>query len=188
MSDAISALKGAESTGYVTVREAGLCGMVTLRGDLGSAALKKAVKAAVGTEVPEPRQIVGTSDHGAAWMSPDELMLFCAHDKAAETVAAIGKALAGEHHLVADVSDARAVFDLEGLALREVLAKLTPADVAPGRLEPGEVRRSRLAQVPAAFWLTGPDSARVVCFRSVAQYAFDLLTTASLPGSEVGLF
>ncbi|MGR3380616.1 MAG: sarcosine oxidase subunit gamma, partial [Roseovarius indicus] len=42
MSDAVSALKGASFDGTVTVRDAGLQGMITLRGDLGSAKMTKA--------------------------------------------------------------------------------------------------------------------------------------------------
>ena len=47
------------------------------------------------------------------------------------------------------------------------------------------LRRSRIAQIPAAFWLDSESSATLVCFRSVAQYAFDLLADAVKTGSEV---
>jgi sarcosine oxidase subunit gamma len=33
--------------------------------------------------------------------------------------------------------------------------------------------------------MAGDGNARVVCFRSVAQYVFDLLKGATAPGSEV---
>ncbi len=58
--------------------------------------------------------------------------------------------LRAEHHLAADVSDARAVFRIEGAKADQVLAKLCPVDLAT--LEPGELRRTRAAQVAAAFW------------------------------------
>ena len=45
MSDAISALAGAAFEGSATVSDLGPAGMLTLRGDLGAAKLKKAVKA-----------------------------------------------------------------------------------------------------------------------------------------------
>jgi hypothetical protein len=69
-------------------------------------------------------------------------------------VAALLAALAGKHHLVADVSDARAVFTITGDGAREVLAKCCPVDVAPGVFGPGEVRRTRAAQVAAAVWMS----------------------------------
>ena len=36
-----------------------------------------------------------------------------------------------------------------------------------------------MGQIPAAFWLEDEDSFRIICFRSVAQYAYDLLKTAA---------
>ena len=170
--------------GYVTVLREAPLGMVTLRGDLGAARLRAAVQAATGCEVPPVRGIAEAAGRDLAWMSPDELLLLCPHDAARGLAAQLGLALAGLHHLVAEVSDARTGFRLEGAAVREVLAKLTPADVA--RLPVGEIRRSRLGQVAAAFWLTGEDAARVIAFRSVADYVFTLLCHAARPGSEVG--
>ncbi len=108
-----------------------------------------------------------------------------------ETKAALDKArtaLEGQHFLAADVSDARAVFTLEGPGIRDMLAKLCPADLSPDALPTGEFRRSHLGQVAAAFWLESESKATVVCFRSVAQYMFDLLSKAAEPGSELGYF
>lgn len=191
MSDAVSALAGASSSGYCTVTEAGRVGMVTIRGDLAQAAFARAVKKVTGLDLPAQRRIVGDTAGGGlrlAWMSPDELMLFCAADAAPERAAALAAGFAGMHALAVDVSDARAVFHVGGAACREVMAKLTPADVAPGVLEPGEMRRTRLGQVPAAFHMPDDTTFEVIAFRSVAQYVFDLLTNAAKPGSEVGLF
>ena len=67
-------------------------------------------------------------------------------------------------------------------AAQSVLAKLTPTDFAA--LNPMELRRTRLAQVAAAFWLEG-GGATVVCFASVAQYMFDLLSHAAAKGTEI---
>ena len=57
MSKAVSVLNGAQYSGLAKVEDAGLQGMITLRGDLGSKALKAAVKAATGAEVPAQRTI-----------------------------------------------------------------------------------------------------------------------------------
>jgi hypothetical protein len=70
---------------------------------------------------------------------------------------------------------------------REALAKLCPVDLAPGVFEAGEMRRTRLAQVPAAFWWE-EDGFTLVCFRSVAQYAFDVLKGAADGAARVGHF
>ena len=185
MSNAISAMQGASYEGYVTVEEAGLCGMITLRGDLSDAKLKTAAKKLVGVEVPGTRGINLKGAKGAAWMSPDELLLMVPHADVEKGVAALTKALKGTHILVHNVSDARAVFRLKGAAVREVLAKLSPADVSPNALPVGEIRRTRLAQVAAAFWMADGETAEIVCFRSVAQYVFGVLKVSAQPGSQV---
>ena len=187
MSDAVSALTGATYKGYCTVAEAGRVGMVTLRGDLADAGFAGAVEQVTGLALPVQRRIVGEGRR-LAWMSPDELLVLCPYGDAPRLASGLQAALAGEHALVATVSDARAMFTLDGASLREVLAKLAPVDMAPGRIEPGEVRRTRLAQVAAAFWMEADESFRIVCFRSVAEYLFGVLKVAAQPGSEVGYF
>lgn len=183
MSKAVSALGGVSHKGFAEVAEAGLRGMITVRGDLGSAAMKKAVKAATGTGVPAQRRIEVAGDRAAAWMSPDELLVLVPYAEARNAVAALEAALAGTHHLVADVSDARAVFTIRGAKADEVLRKLCPVDF--DRLAEGEIRRTRAAQVASAFWKSGPEEFTLVSFRSVGAYVMGLLDVSARPGSEL---
>ncbi|PPB81595.1 sarcosine oxidase subunit gamma [Albidovulum inexpectatum] len=183
MSKAVSALQGEKHAGFVEVAEAGLRGMVTLRGDLGASKVKKAVKAVTGLPVPAQRRIEIADGKAVAWMSPDELLLMVPYGDAPATVEALQQALAGEHHLVADVSDARAVFTIRGEKAHQVLMKLCPVDME--RFEEGEIRRTRAAQVAAAFWKSGPEEFTLVSFRSVAAYVMGLLEVSSRPGSEL---
>lgn len=190
MSDAVSALQGASFRGQVAVRENGLRGMITLRGDLAAPTLQGAATDVAGVEFPDARAANCRGDKGLCWMSPDELLILLPYAEVARAVTSIGTALAGSHHLVADVSDARASFSLsgEGRAIRNVLAKLTPADLRAASLPTGRMRRTRLSQVPAAIWFSEEDRAEVICFRSVAEYVWGLLVNAAEPGSEVGYF
>ncbi|WP_172294316.1 sarcosine oxidase subunit gamma [Pseudoruegeria sp. HB172150] len=188
MSEPVSALAGARFDGFAKVEALPPRGMVTVRGDFESAALQAAVRSAVGIDVPETGRVLFGVGTAIAWLSPDELMVFCAYDAVPEIVVGLQNALADTHALVVDVSDARALFRVSGLDVREVLAKLTPADVSPNALGPGVLRRTRLAQVPAGIWMTGESAFEVMCFRSVAQYVFDILKGAAIPGSEVGYF
>lgn len=188
MSDRRTALHGASFEGTAVVAETALQGMITLRGDLGDATLQAAVTEATGAQMPDLRQIAEGGTGVVAWMSPDELLLLVPHTQAPAIAARLSQALSDQHAMVAEVSDARAVFTVTGPTAREVIAKLCPVDMAPGRFEAGEMRRTRMAQVPAAFWLSAPDQITVICFRSVAQYVFDLLSHAAQPGGEVGVF
>ena len=183
MSEPKSALGGVTAEGFVRIREIGPVGMITLRAKPDAAGLAKAVKAAVGTGLPEVRRIATEGDRACGWMSPDEYLLVMPYAAVAGALDAIAKAMAEAHHLAVDVSDARAVFRVEGARAEQVLAKLSPVDFAT--FAPGELRRTRAAQVAAAFWKDG-DGFTVVCFRSVARYVFDLLATGATPGSELG--
>jgi sarcosine oxidase subunit gamma len=182
MSDPASALGHAEFTGFATIREAGPLGMITLRARPDLPGLAGAVKAAVGLALPKQRQITLGDDRAVGWMSPDEWLIVLPCAGVAAALETLGRKLAGKHHLAVDVSDARAVFRIEGALADQVLMKLCPVDLA--QLAPGELRRTRAAQVACAFWRQG-DGYTLVCFRSVAGYVMGLLSHSAQPGSEV---
>ncbi|WP_412554530.1 sarcosine oxidase subunit gamma [Shimia sp. MIT1388] len=186
MSKAVSALDGVTFEGFAKVEETGLRGMITVRGDLASKEVAEAVKAATGAEMPGLRKVTSGGKGAVAWMSPDELLVVVDYDAANAAVATMTDALKGTHALVANVSDARAVFHLSGDSSRDVLAKLAPVDFAKDAFGSGDIRRSRIAQVPAAVWGNADGSFEVICFRSVAQYVFDVLKVSAQPGGEVG--
>lgn len=175
MSDPVSALNGASFQGFASIREIGPVGMITLRAK-GLKSLDKAIKAVTGTKTPAQRRIEVNGDKACGWMSPDEYLLILPYAEVSDALAKLAKSLAGEHYLAVDVSDARAVFRVEGDRAAEVLQKLSPVDFE--KLEPGELRRSRTAQVAAAMWQQD-QGFTLVCFRSVAKYVFDLLANAS---------
>ena len=160
-----------------TVTRAAPRGMITLRGDLSARAVKKAIKD-VTSVAPSAGRYVGTAEAGVAWMSPDEVMILCAYDDVADALQKIATACTTEHHLAVDVSDARAVFEVRGAQAHEVLARLSPVDLHADRFEVGMMRRTRMAQIAAAFWRhdAGFD---VICFRSVSDYAEELLANAA---------
>lgn len=189
MSNAISALNGVHwAGGIASISEAPLQGMITLRGDLTASAVIKAATEATGQDVPEPGRAQCDGNTGICWMSPDEFLVLCPYADVGQTLEKMQAALAKTHSLAVDVSDARALFRVEGGGARDVMAKLAPVDVRPSAFQPGMFRRTRMAQVAAAFWMGQDGAFHVVCFRSNAQYMFDLLKTAAQPGSEVGVF
>ena len=188
MAEPVTALDGALSEGLATIQDAGPTGMITLRGDLSSNEVKAAVKKAVGLGVPAQRQALSGEGTAALWMSPDELLLMCPYAEVTATIAALEEALAGQHFLAHNVSDARTYLHVSGAGARETLAKLCPVDLSEAAFTPGMFRRTRMAQIPAAFWLDAGGTFHLVCFRSVADYAFNLLKTAALPGGEVGVY
>ena len=188
MSEIASALPNAAFDGLVRIEEAGPRGMVTVKGDLTDAGFQGAVTKIAGVPFPDRLEAVTGGDKGILWMAPDEVLVLTPYPEAASNAVQLTEALSSTHSLVTNVSDARAVFVLSGIEVRDVLAKLTPADLHPTALAPGNLRRTRLAQVPVAFWLRDGQTAELICFRSVAQYVFDILSHAARPGTSPGHF
>lgn len=188
MSEPISALNHASYEGIAKVEEIGLQGMITLRGNQTDKVLAKAIKDAIGQKVPGQHEALVNGDTGICWMSPDELLVLVPYAEVEAKLAAMTNALGGTHALAVNVSDARAVFRVSGASAREVMGKIAPADFSGDAFQPGQIRRSRLAQVAGAFWMDDANSFRVVCFRSAADYVFKLLKVAAQPGSEVGVY
>ncbi|MCC5985572.1 MAG: sarcosine oxidase subunit gamma [Rhodobacteraceae bacterium] len=185
MAEAASVLDGARYTGFVTVTDAGPRGMITLRGDLASDKVAAALREVTGLAVPGQRRVLAEGETAVAWMSPDEVLVMVPHAEAPTVAERLANALAGQFATVAEVSDARAVFTLSGGMADAALMKLCPVDFA--RLERGEIRRTRAAQVAVALWRSGAEEVTLVCFRSVAAYVFGLLSNAAAPGGETGL-
>ena len=95
MSNAASVLGGVVAECFVTVRDAGLAGMVTVRADLSDAATVAAL-GSCGIMVPAVRQIAD----GVAWMAHDEVLLITEYADAPELAQKVQAALAETHALV----------------------------------------------------------------------------------------
>jgi len=188
MSNAVSALEGDIYDGIALVEDTGPRGMITVRADLGDAKVAAAVASVTGLDMPAQRGIAVDGALALAWMSPDEVLLVCGYAEADKMTRELDAALAGQHALVANVSDARSVIRVSGDGARDVIAKLCPVDMSVDSFQTGMIRRTRLAQVACAFWMSGEEAFDVVCFRSVSVYAFDSLCAAARPGTDVGVF
>lgn len=155
-------------------------GMITIRADLVRAG--DAIAEAAGLAIPGTARIITDGLRSLGWMSPDELLLILPVAEVAGAVAALEQALAGEPALVADMSDARTIFDLTGPHAADVVAKLSPADL--DTLPADGLRRSRAGQTAAAFWRI-KGGFRLIGFRSTADYLDLILQNAALPGSQL---
>lgn len=188
MSNPIAALPDAAYAGYAEITATNLRGMIALRGDLASTKLRDAVTKLTSCTVPKPRKINAKAANAVAWMSTDELLILLPYSKVGAVLKKFEVELRGQHFLAVDVSDARASFRIDGPKCREIIAKISPANVAHDSFQPGQIIRSRVGQVAAAFWIEDANSIELVCFRSVADYVFGLLKNAAKPGGEVDFF
>lgn len=187
MSEPVSALNGALFEGpLVSIKELGPVGMVTIRGDFASPAFAATVEKICGAPIPGQRRFAG----GLGWMSPDELLWVGGYAGADDLARRLSAELAGEHHLAANVSDARAAFSVAGKGARELIAKGAPVDMSPAAFASGDLRRSHVGQVAAAFWMAGEEREgfTLVCFRSYGDYMFKWLSESARDGATPGMF
>lgn len=187
---AVSALDGASAESGLAIRieETGLQGMILMRGDFANEAFRSAASGVAGAAFPARRRASLGGARRLLWMAPDEALIVLSHDDVAAALATLADALGGTHHLILDVSDARALLRLTGDGAREVLAKGAPVDLARGVFGVGDLRRTHMGQVAAAFWQAAedPDIFELICFRSVAGYVFDWLVASATRGSLPG--
>ena len=174
-----------EFQGYVTIRQKCDHSMFTLRANLASNKVKLAVKTCLNMTVPKRGTYAQNNEVILAWMSPDELLIIVPEAERSAAFAALEQGLDGLHYLLADVSDARATFTIEGGSAREVVAKLAPMDISAAQFPVGGFARTRFAQVTGAIFVEQEDRLSLICFRSVQDYVFALLCGAAKPGSEV---
>ena len=88
MSEPVTALKNARyDAGIATISEVAPLGMITIRGDLDAPYVRKVTKKLTGVDRPEHGQCQFEGAAGVAWMSPDELLLFCPHSQVPEVLA-----------------------------------------------------------------------------------------------------
>ena len=160
-------------------------GMILVRGE--ASVVGAALTEAIGCAMPGIREITQSETAQAAWMSPDEVLVLLSRETVEPTRTAIGEALAGTHHLVADVSDARALFVIDGPGWRNVLAAGAPVDLHPDVFSLGEIRRTRLGQVACAFWAT-EQGAELVCFAAVGDFVGTWLETAAQNAAGSSLY
>ncbi|WP_370045950.1 MULTISPECIES: sarcosine oxidase subunit gamma [Salipiger] len=184
MSDVMAPMAGACSEGLISIEALPPQGQISLRCEVSDDYRAK-LGELLGLGVPEPLSAVEEGDRALLWMAPDELLLLLPYDAVPEVLEQLNTTFEGWFIAITDVSDARAQFRLSGPHLRDVLSKVTPADMSPDAFTPGMVRRSRLAQVAAGYWLRSASEAQVFVFRSVGDYAFRVLSLAAGPGGDV---
>ena len=160
-------------------------GMIAVRANLDSASVSTALGKITGLAVPAMRQFVCNNQFSVYWMSPDELLVETSLDNVGPCLAAMGGVLAGTHHLLADMSDARVVLRLAGDGCREVLAKGLAVDFDPAAFRPGMLRRSHIAKVAVMVTQVAavPDIFDIYCFRSYGRHVYNTLRRYARAGS-----
>ncbi len=166
-------------------------GMIDLRGEAGSVKFRQAAKAALGIDLPlKPRSSAVKGDVTVLWLSIDQWLVCCPHNKAGGLVSTLRKNLGEIHSLAVDVTDARAIIRLEGDNVREVLMKGSSIDFTLPEYKAGLVRRLMFAEIAALAHIVTdkPCTIDIYVFRSYADYTWKWIEATAKPAATIGLF
>lgn len=145
-------------------------GLLAVRGDAASAAVRAAAQAAIGVDLPAaPCTFAATERAAAYWLGPGEWLIAVA----AGAEAGIERALrdgAGGGIAVADVSGGYLRFDLAGPQARRILMRSGPCDFHPRAFAPGRCVQTAFAKATALIACRGPEAFELLVRRSYADY------------------
>ena len=96
-----------------------------------------------------PNTVVEADDRSSLWLGPDEWLVVAPPGAAAAVAEELAAALEGVHRAIVDVSANRAVIELGGSRVRDVLSKGCPLDLHPTAWRPGMCAQSLLGRAPA---------------------------------------
>mgnify|MGYP003288468797 CR=1 FL=1 len=125
----------------------------------------------------EPNAWTDGGGREALWLGPDQWLVLGGPGSATAIAAELGRALAGEHHSVVDVSANRTVVELAGEERFGLLTQGCGLDLHPRVWGPGRCAQTLLARVPVL--LQERDQAtRVFVRASFAAHLADWLHAA----------
>jgi len=164
------------AVGGIDLVERPFVGKVNLRADPADAAIAEAVQGVLGRALPlEPNTVGATDEYTVFWLGPDEWQIHCREDGQWELADALGRALAGRHAAVVDVSDYYLVMRLSGDKAREVLEKAVPLDLHPRAFPGGRCAQTRLAHATVLLHKLAEDCIDLQVRWSFAEYVWSYI-------------
>ena len=133
-----------------------------------------------GTALPQGANRFSVSgDRRALWLGPDESLLMCADQDAAELHRTLSTQLSGQHFQLTLLSDALAIYELNGPYVRDILAKGYALDLHVSAFQPGQCAQSNMDRVAVTLICEKENSFRLICRTSFADYVETWLKDAA---------
>ena len=160
-----------ESRG-VEMGERAFWGHVNLRGDMSDVGFLSAVGGALWLGLPKEANTVSREgDTVIAWLGPDEWLVIVPPERREGLAEMLGKALAGLHVSVNDISSGQTIIRLRGARARDVLSKGCPVDLHPRAFGAGQCAQSHIAKSNALIiQVDDTPTYDVIVRRSFADY------------------
>ncbi len=192
-----SALDGHYTEGPVAISQGAAAGVsLAERRDLalvqldlkpGDAEGRKAAGALLGLELPATPGLSAANASGegvALWTGPGRWLLGLPAGEGKASVTALAEALAGRHHAVIDLTQARTVVRASGPRLRDLLSKGVPIDLHPRVFPLGACAVTSLAHVTGVLHHAEEGVIDLFVMRSFGLHLWEWLHEA---GEEYGL-
>jgi len=153
-------------------------GLMNLR---SSRDVSKIMSRYFGTALPKRTNSFSVSgDRRALWLGPDESLLICADQDATELHRTLSTQLAGQHFQLTLLSDALAIYELNGPYVRKILAKGCALDLHGSVFKPGLCAQSSLDRATVTLMCEAVNSFRLICRTSFADYVETWLKDAAI--------
>lgn len=146
----------------------------------GGPQVRAAAEGALGLAVPAAAcRAAAQGEAAALWLGPDEWLLIASEQRAEQTAAALGAALAGLEHSLVDVSHRQVALEVSGPDAPALLAAGCPLDLDAAAFPAGMCTRTMLAKAEIVLWRTRAEAFRIEVWRSFAPYVSAFLAEAA---------
>jgi heterotetrameric sarcosine oxidase gamma subunit len=133
------------------------------------AALREAIRAAYGVDLPNGAARVEGKNIAFVWAGPDHWLAIAEREQSRDLEVELKKTLAGIASVV-DQSDGRVVVRISGARARDVLAKGMPIDLHPRAFKPGSVAITHASHIGIILWqIDEAPTYETAMFRSYAD-------------------
>lgn len=161
----------------VSLIEEKLLGYVNLRLAADDEKAAKATAKVLGKALPAINQTASNDNVTVLGLSPNEWLIITAADEQTNCCQKLEEALAGTHHLVADVTGGTTKLTVSGAKAQAMLEKGTGVDLHDSVFQPGQLYATLIAHAPAIIIKNAEQDFTLIIRRSfsdhLARWAID---------------
>ena len=164
-------------SGGIVFTDFSTCGKLNLRcaSDISPQIIKF-----LGASLPDTANSVTTSgERRIIWLGPDEYLVLVKTGEEDSLSSVISGVLSSQHHAATIVTDALACLQLDGPAVRDVLAKGCALDLHHTKFTAGMCAQTLLASASITLLCEGDSSFRIICRTSFLDYVMAWLKDAA---------
>jgi len=168
----LGAISQSDTSGSgINIRVDSRVGHLNLRADPNDNECIEALEGQLGQSLPTTPNTLSEGEHRVYWLGPDEWLILTDLLQAELLMEKLRKSVAGKHAALNDVSGGQLALRLNGIHVRDLLAKGCALDLHPRVFTAGMCAQSGLAKANVLIGLAGrTESFDIVVRRSFSDY------------------